>query len=147
MFWNELGGMISFVEVPRQQKEETFYCFTIRYYYYCSFVLSCCVPAGRLGLGGGWCYWIGNLICARISINLLRFLFNIGLIRIDCIRISVLMIDNCSSSLGGLRAKLMGSHISYQRWNWVPTEERGCWATVAFNECSATGLIPQILQL
>jgi hypothetical protein len=51
---NELGRMISFVEVPRQQKEETFfyYCLTITTRYYCSFVLSCCVSAGRLGLGG-----------------------------------------------------------------------------------------------
>lgn len=55
MVWNELGRMISFVEAPRQQKEETFffffYRFTITTRYYCSFVLSCCVPAGRLGLG------------------------------------------------------------------------------------------------
>lgn len=102
------------------------------YYYYCSFVLSCCVPAGRLGLGGGWCYWIGNLICARISINLLRPLFPNVLIRIDCIWISAFMIDNCSSSLGSLRAKLVVSHISYCRRSWVPTEERGCWATVVF---------------
>lgn len=28
------------------------YCFTITTRYYCSFVLSCCVPTGRLGLGG-----------------------------------------------------------------------------------------------
>lgn len=27
--WNELGRMVSFVEVPRQRKEEMFYCFTI----------------------------------------------------------------------------------------------------------------------
>jgi hypothetical protein len=29
-----------------------FYCFTSTTRYYCSFVLSCCVPDGRLGLGG-----------------------------------------------------------------------------------------------